>query len=187
MHLFLIPLLLGFTFNAASALTTAFSRRWGEKKGSLVTAVLRNILGIPVWAIGFFMAVRAPSPGLFTKTEVTEVAGLILVAAGGVIILMALSAIRGRAAAPSTQDQLIRAGLYAHVRHPIHSGTLLEFAGVLLLRPTRAVAIACALGVVWVLVQTGLEEYDLRERLPDYRDYMDQVPRFLPRLLRKRR
>jgi len=187
MFLFLLPLLLGFTFNAASALTTAFSRHWGEKKGSLATGVLRNVLGIPVWAIGFLMAVRAPSPRLFTKTDAIQAAGLILVGAGALIILLALSSIRSRAAVPSIRDHLVRTGLYGRMRHPIHSGTLLEFAGLVLLRPTRAVAIACALGFVWVLVQTGLEEYDLGQRLPDYRDYIDQVPRFLPRLHPKKR
>lgn len=186
MYLFIIPLLLGFTFNAASALTAAYSRRWGEKEGSRVTLVLRDILGIPVWATGFLMAVRAPSPRLFMKTGVSQAAGLMLVGAGALIILLALSAIRSRAAAPSTRDHLVRTGLYGRMRHPIHSGTLLELAGLLLLSPTRAVAIACTLGFVWVLVQTGLEEYDLRQRLPDYRDYMNEVPRFLPRLRPKR-
>jgi protein-S-isoprenylcysteine O-methyltransferase Ste14 len=185
MFLFLIPLLLGFTFNAVSALTTAFSRRWGKRRGSLVTAILRNVLGIPVWAIGFLLAARAPSPGLFAKTIVIDAVGIILIALGGVIIVVALLAIRSRAAVPATTDPLIRSGLYFHVRHPIHSGTILEFAGLFLLHPTQTIALACILGTLWVLVQTKLEEYDLLQRLPAYREYMKQVPRFYPRRRKK--
>ena len=37
--LFLIPLVLGFAFNLASAFTGAYSRRWGEKCGSVITII----------------------------------------------------------------------------------------------------------------------------------------------------
>ncbi len=86
---------------------------------------------------------------------------------------------------PSTQDALAQNGIYAHVRHPIHAGTLLEFIGLFIVMPTQVVTLACVLGIAWVLVQTRLEEYDLLQRLPGYRDYMDRVPRFLPRLWTK--
>jgi protein-S-isoprenylcysteine O-methyltransferase Ste14 len=82
---------------------------------------------------------------------------------------------------PSTRDTLVHSGIYAHVRHPIHTGTFLEFMGLLLLIPTQTVTLACTVGLAWVLVQTRLEERDLLQRLPDYREYMNRVPRFLPR------
>jgi hypothetical protein len=53
MFIFLVPLMFGFAANLASAFTTAFSRRWGERRGAVITAVLRDILGIPVWVLGF--------------------------------------------------------------------------------------------------------------------------------------
>lgn len=67
----------------------------------------------------------------------------------------------------------------------MHTGTMLEVVGIFLLVPTQAVAIACLLGIVWVIIQTKCEEYDLLQRLPEYREYMHQVPRFLPRLRSK--
>ncbi len=179
---FLIPLLLGFTANLASAFTTAFSRRCGDRIGSAITVILRDVLGIPVWAIGLVFAFRTPSPLLFESAVATEMIGVLLIAVGSVIILVALVAIRLRAAAPSTRDSLVQNGLYAHVRHPIHTGTLLEFVGLFLIRPTQTVALACAAGIVWVLIQTRVEELDLLQRLPGYREYMNRVPRFLPRL-----
>jgi protein-S-isoprenylcysteine O-methyltransferase Ste14 len=186
MYLFLIPLLIGFVCNTASAFTTAFSKRWGQSRGSLITFILRNILGIPVWALGYLLAVQTSATLFFETTPTSKVIGWLFIIAGGAIILIALISIRARAGAPSVSDSLVRTGLYKRVRHPIHAGTILEFAGIFLLFPTQAVALACGLGVVWVMIQTKCEEHDLMQRLPEYREYMHQVPRFLPRLRIKR-
>jgi len=181
MFFFLIPLMVGFAANLASAFTTAYSRRWGDRRGSLLTILLRDILGIPVWALGFVLAFVQKSPVPLFASPAARLLGWLLIAAGGAIILVALAVLRYRAAAPSVRDALVQSGLYGLIRHPIHSGTMLEFAGLFLARPTITVAAACVLGVVWVLVQTELEERDLLRRLPDYREYRARVPRFLPR------
>lgn len=139
---------------------------------ALVTVVLRDILGIPVWAVGFGLAARAKAPLLFAKTSASSAAGIILIIGGSGIIIAALAAIRSKAAAPSLTDGLVRKGLYAHVRHPIHSGTFLEFAGLFLLKPSAPVAVACVLGTIWIFVQSFLEESDLAQRIPAYPEYM---------------
>jgi protein-S-isoprenylcysteine O-methyltransferase Ste14 len=178
MFLFLLPLVLGFAFNLTSAFTTALSRRWGERRGSLLTVIFRDVLGIPVWAIGFVLAVRTPSSTLIVPTPFTEIGGWFLVGVGATIIVASLVTIRLQAARASISDPLVHSGMYAYVRHPIHTGTLLEFVGLFLIKPTQTVAIACALGVVWVLLQTRFEELDLVQRIPSCREYMSRVPRF---------
>lgn len=177
---FLVPLLIGFALNVASAYTTEWSERWGERRGRQVTFILRNILGIPVWAVGVVLAMRTPSPGLFSASPALELAGTILLGAGCVIIGLALHALRAKAALPSTHDSLVEHGLYGRVRHPIHSGMFLVWVSLVLVRPTVVVALAGAIGAVWTLVQTGAEESDLLRRIPAYRDYMRRVPRFIP-------
>jgi protein-S-isoprenylcysteine O-methyltransferase Ste14 len=179
---FLIPLVIGFTLNVASAYTAEWSARWGERCGELVTAVLRNVLGIPVWAVGLILAVRTASPDLFAAGPVAELLGWLLLAAGCVIIALALHALRATAALPSARDALVERGLYARVRHPIHAGMFLVWISLVLVHPTVAVALASALGAVWTLVQTGAEESDLVRRIPAYTEYMKRVPRFVPRV-----
>ena len=152
MFFFLIPLIIGFTFNVLSAFTAAFSRKWGDRRGSLATLLFRDILGIPVWMIGFCLASLAPAPYLFGRAPGVEIAGWCLIAAGGLIIVVALISIRLRSLAPTRKDFLARSGLYAKIRHPIHSGTILEFLGLVLVRPSATLGLACALGVIWVLV-----------------------------------
>jgi protein-S-isoprenylcysteine O-methyltransferase Ste14 len=180
-YVFLLPLLFGFSCNLASAFTAAFARRWGPKRGALVSAILRDVLGIPVWALGFGLAAWAPAPKLFAPGLTTDLAGWALVAAGGGIIVLALVTLGGRAAWPSVNDTLAQTGLYARVRHPLHTGALLEFAGLALLCPSAPMALTCGIGWLWVYVQTWLEERDLVQRMPGYGAYMQRVPRFVPR------
>jgi protein-S-isoprenylcysteine O-methyltransferase Ste14 len=179
--LFIVLLIIGFLFNLLSAFTAEFSRRFGNRIGSLLTILFRDVFGIPVWAAGFCLAALAHAPDLIARSPGIELAGWILTAAGGLIIFTALVTIRRRALAPSTGDALARSGPYAHVRHPIHSGTILEFLGLFLLRPSATIGLACALGAVWVMILTLFEERDLLQRMPEYREYMDRVPRFLPK------
>lgn len=178
---FLIPLLAGFAFNAASAFTAIYSGWLGVRGGRMVSIILRDVLGIPVWAIGYVMATRTTSNLLFSPSRFTSILAWLVIFAGTVVILSGLMTIRWRAAAPSMQDTLVTHGIYAHIRHPLYSGMLLELAGLLLWIPRVTVLIACLLGWLWVIVQARLEEMDLQQRLPAYREYMQRVPRFIPR------
>jgi protein-S-isoprenylcysteine O-methyltransferase Ste14 len=184
---FLAPLVVGFALGAASTFTTAFSRRWGERIGQRVTFVLRNVLAFPLWVAGLGLAVRTPSPALFDPPRPVQALGWLLLAAGSVLQLLALLALRSRALMPSMRDTLVAQGPYAHIRHPIYAGLLLQLAGLVLLRPTRAAAIACSIGVAWVFIQARCEEADLLQRLPAYREYMKRLPRFVPRVGTRRR
>ncbi len=185
--MFLLPLLIGFGFNLASAFTAFFCRALGEARGRAATFVLRNVLGIPVWTAGLALAVRTRSARILPPSTALEAAGWVLLAAGCVLITAALFAIGTRAALPSTSDALVTSGPYGRVRHPIHSGMLLALAGLVLLKPTRATGLASLLAVGWVLLQSRCEEFDLLQRLPSYRAYMARVPRFVPRLRRPAR
>jgi protein-S-isoprenylcysteine O-methyltransferase Ste14 len=182
MYAFTVLVLIGFVCHMASAFTSVYSTKWGERKGTLVTILLRDIFGIPVWGSGFALAAIVKSPLLYSPGIGAIGFGWFLVTAGAAVIVIALWTIRMRAAAPTARDALAESGIYARIRHPIHSGTILEFVGVLLIRPSAALALACALGLVWVLLQTRFEEWDLLQRIAGYRGYMDRVPRFFPLL-----
>jgi protein-S-isoprenylcysteine O-methyltransferase Ste14 len=181
MFLFLIPLLLGFLLNSASAFTAFYSRHLGERGGRLASVVLRDVVGIPLWAIGYAMAVLANSTRLFNPIFISSALAWLLILAGVIIIFAGLVSLRWRAVAPSIQDTLADQGIYAHIRHPLYSGMVLELAGLFLWIPKVSVLVACILGVVWVMIQARLEEMDLVERIPAYQDYMPRVPRFVPK------
>lgn len=75
----------------------------------------------------------------------------------------------------------------SHIRHPIYSGIMLALAGLALLRPTPTVILAAAVAAGALLVQARLEEVDLLQRLPSYREYTEEVPQFIPRVGRTTR
>ena len=182
MYLFLLPLLLGFSCDLASAFTGFYSRRLGDEWGTAVSLGLRGVLGLPVWALGFALAMRAPSAPLIAPSPILRLAGWALIAAGGALIGGGLITLGRRMFLPSAGDALIESGLYALVRHPMDSGAGLIFIGLFLLIPTLTVAIAAGLGLIWLTLQTRAEEVDLLGRLPAYRDYMARVPALIPRI-----
>lgn len=186
MYWFLIPLLVGFAFAGASAFTAAYSRRFGERGGRLATSILRNLLGIPLWLLGFIMAWQAPSPQLWASHLMTAPQAWILIMVGSVLVIWGHLQLGWRTHMPSVRDTLVRHGLYAHVRHPIYAGSVPIFVGLALLKPTGTVLVACAIAIAWLFVQARLEEIDLLQRLPAYRGYMQEVPGFVPRWRRKR-
>lgn len=183
-YFFLVPLLLGLALAGASAFTTAYSRRWGERGGQMVTSLLRNFLGIPLWLVGFILAWLKPVPLLFISGGGTSALGWLLVIAGVVPFLWGHAVLGRPTHMPSVLDTLCRLSLYAYVRHPIYAGGLLVLVGLALLKPTVTVVLACGISFGWLILQALLEEIDLVQRLPEYQEYMKQVPRFLPRLSR---
>ena len=181
MFVFLIPLTLGFVLAGASAFTAAYSRWWGEAGGRIATSILRNFLGIPLWLLVFFLAWIQPAAPFFSPSVMSFVLGWSLILVGSIPVLWGHVQLGWRTHMPSVRDTLVRHGLYAHVRHPIYSGGILILIGLALLKPTLAVALASVLAALFLVVQAFLEEIDLLQRLPAYREFMEQVPRFFPR------
>jgi len=175
----------GFALVGASAFTAYYSKLWGEKGGQLVTMILRNLLGIPLWFTGFVLAWLAPSPFLFNPGLWTQLLSAFLIVAGSIPFIWGHIELGWRTHMPSVKDTLVRHGLYAYVRHPIYDGGFLIIIGIALFKPTLVFVIACVLGIIWLDVQARLEEIDLLQRMPDYKDYMKEVPRFILRISKR--
>ena len=185
MYLFLIPLLLGFALVGASAFTAAYVRRWGEKRGEMASRVLRNLLGIPLWLFGAIVAFLSPAPYWIVSGGAIKSLGWLFIAGGSIPFIWGHFVLGKPTHMPSVRDKLMRESLYAYVRHPIYSGGMVMCVGLALLKPTSTFVVACAFGIIWLIIQARLEEVDLLQRLPDYRQYMKEVPRFIPRLSRR--
>lgn len=186
MYRFLIPLLAGFVLAGASAFTTAFSRKWGERGGQVTTSVLRNLLGIPLYFLGLVLAWQVAQPAQFDSTLTVRSLAWGLIVGGSILVIVGHLQLGWRTHMPSLGDTLVTSGLYARVRHPIYAGAVPIFAGVALLHPTTAFIVACALSIAFLLIQARLEEVDLIERIPAYRQYIQDVPALLPRFGAKR-
>jgi len=182
---FLLPLIAGFCSHLASSFTTGFSSRCGNRIGTLISIILRDVTGIPLWATGYLLAIKESAALIFQPGKIISGIGWALIVAGGLVIIVALASIRIRAAAPGRDDKLVDNGIYSVIRHPIHTGSGMEFIGIFLLWPTLKVAMAMIVGFAWILLQSWLEERDLNKRMPAYREYSGRIPRFFPHLFRK--
>ncbi len=81
---------------------------------------------------------------------------------------------------PSARDTVVQHGLYAYTRHPIYAGGAIVMPGLVLIRPRLTVLVASSLAFVWFFLWARLEEIDLVQRIPEYREYLCEVPRFIP-------
>lgn len=186
MYRFLLPLLSGFVLAGASAFTAAYSRRWGERGGRMITSLLRNMLGIPLYFYGLVLAWKTAAPLLLMSGPVSQGLGWLLILAGALPVIIGHVQMGWRTHMPSVRDALMSRGLYAHIRHPIYAGGLLIFVGLALLQPSVPWLLACALSCVFFIIMGRLEEIDLLQRMPEYREYMGRVPRLIPRIISNR-
>jgi protein-S-isoprenylcysteine O-methyltransferase Ste14 len=83
------------------------------------------------------------------------------------------------------ESKLLTEGIYARVRHPRYSSTLVGMTGFALLTNYSGVYLVVALTLPAIYLITILEERELLVRFGDeYRRYQEEVPRFLPRVRR---
>ena len=77
--------------------------------------------------------------------------------------------------------RVVTTGPYAHVRHPMYSGTMLFFAGTPLLLGSWWGVVLAPLFVLLFAIRAGIEERALLAGLPGYADYTARVRyRLLP-------
>ena len=80
---------------------------------------------------------------------------------------------------------VVRAGIYARVRHPRYLEYMLTFVGLALLTGAVGIFLLAIITILLYLIVAPLEERELREHYgPEYEAYAREVPRFLPHLRR---
>ena len=88
---------------------------------------------------------------------------------------------------PAAGGALITEGIYSHLRHPRYVQVMLGLAGFALFTNYLALYALLAICTPLIYLVVLLEERELRHRFgEDYERYCRDVPRFLPRLLRRR-
>lgn len=81
----------------------------------------------------------------------------------------------------STNNKLIVKGIYAYVRHPLYTGTILVLIAMFLYLPTVSLAIFCIISFIYIEIGSRLEERKLTEEFGDeYVLYCKTVKRYFP-------
>ena len=126
-----------------------------------------------------------PAGDLWPRGAITSVLGGVLVATGAAVAVLAglrLGPNLTPTPLPKEDGELVTAGFYQYVRHPIYTGVLLAAAGVLVFQASIAHIVGFVL--VWgVLTLKALgEEKMLAEKYEGYASYATRTGRFLPRV-----
>ena len=84
---------------------------------------------------------------------------------------------------PYTQLAFKTPWLYRHMRHPLYVGLMIGLWAA----PTMTVAhlVFALLCTAYIFVGTRLEEKDLENALPEYKQYKQEVPMFMPNIGKK--
>jgi len=83
--------------------------------------------------------------------------------------------------------EMIRAGIYARIRHPRYMGSFLAIIGACLLAGTSTMWIVASLWAVLMLVAISFEEREMRNRFGSaFEEYCHRVPRFVPLIAKPR-
>jgi len=83
------------------------------------------------------------------------------------------------------KHSLVISGPYRWIRHPMYSFTFLALIGFSLLSANWFIGVTGLLAFILLVVRTPLEEKKLIEKFGDeYREYMKDTNRFLPRLFK---
>ena len=84
--------------------------------------------------------------------------------------------------------EVVRGGIYAHLRHPRYLGYILTFFALALLTGAFGFFALAIVTVLMYVIVAPLEERELRKRFgAAYDAYAREVPRFIPRLRRRLR
>lgn len=142
---------------------------------------LAQTLLLFAFAAAFFLDT---GPHLYTAGTPGTV-GTVLCAVGLLLMLLAFASIRWSiqiAPEPRVGAQLVTRGVYKRLRHPIYTAILVLVVGLLLRKPTVAMAIMAAVVIAFLVVKARFEETLLLVRYPEYAEYRTRTWGIVPLL-----
>ncbi len=137
------------------------------------------------WLLAFVASYWVPFTALAAGAGRTLVPGwgtLTLSWLGLVIVLYARLSLGRNIGLVPAQRRIVTTGAYGWVRHPIYTGVFVNYLALVLLRFSSGNLLLVALGALWFIVKSVVEERFLAAD-PEYAAYVRQVPwRWVPGL-----
>jgi len=149
--------------------------------------VLYNLLSIILLAYLVFKLSQSLPIDNF-QLNVLSIVGAYFCAMGVYALFLAFKAFDSKAflgLKPETYPpQLIRSGIYQHVRHPLYTGTFFIFLGAVVIFPVPAMMGAFMATVLYIIIGIQLEEKKLIALFGEaYKDYKKEVKAIIPKVI----
>lgn len=161
----------------------AFSRLGNENSWRIIYTVISTV---GILFLFFKMATIIEDP-LWPENTLIKFVSFVCITYGLIIIKLSFKNQSVRVFLTKedrfTKSTLKTSGIYAKVRHPLYSGTILIFLGLFLFIPKISTAIALAITLLYLAVGIRLEEKKLILKFGDkYVSYKKEVPALIPGL-----
>lgn len=152
----------------------------GEHKigdaGQLVFAVLFLI----VWIADSFFFEFSTFLNDIIPNAIRTAAGLLVLILAGYLSMAGMKTVFGEV---REKPQVIRKGVFGIVRHPIYLAEILTYLGLLLISLSIVSAVIWVLAIIFLFIISRYEERLLLDFFgEEYREYMNEVPMWIPKL-----
>jgi protein-S-isoprenylcysteine O-methyltransferase Ste14 len=179
----LVPALVLTAFNLCSGVLLLAMRRPVEPPrglGEVVIPTLATLLNAAYNATSWFPA--RISARLLPPSAASMLSSALLTVAGWAVSLFALWHLRRSFAVFVQAGELVRAGPYRYVRHPMYAGYLFVIAGMVVARPSIALLLLSSAQIGIMLYRARLEEGKLLATHGErYRELRTQTGLLFPR------
>lgn len=123
---------------------------------------------------------RFPFPWIIISMIIQSVIGVVLLIEVRQTGILSITGIRELFIKEKPSDKLNTAGLYKYVRHPIYSLGLV-FMWLFPVMTTNLFSLWLAISI-YIFIGAALEERKLLVVFPDYKNYQERVPMFVPKI-----
>lgn len=178
-NLFLIPLIMAFIGQASAFLMRLTAPTFGQWLYRLadILAVLSGLALL--WSLAWSLMAQAVR--LDVVTPLATLLGFAAVVLGVGLTLWSAFTLGGKTFLGGSEDEIVERGPYRSLRRPMGMGVYLMGVGAALVSGKDSVWVWLAVFFVVSLLLFELEEWELRQRIPDASDYLARTPRFIPR------
>ncbi len=177
---FVLTLLAGGLAGASAVLLRRAADTLGRPLALLPLAL--DVAAAGAFAFSFGWAWSMSHPSRATGFALFVLLGMISLLGGIALVVQGLS-VRGfgvlRGESPARYQSRTP---YRQLRRPIAAGVMLMALGVAFLVDTIVMWVCFGLWLVTVHLLLDMREWELKERFPECRDYLQRTPRYLPRL-----
>jgi protein-S-isoprenylcysteine O-methyltransferase Ste14 len=178
-NLFLIPLIMAFIGQTSvylMRLTAPNFGRWLYRLADILS--LLSALSL-MWSLVWALMSQAVRLDVISPLEtLLGFAGVLL---GAGLTLWSVFTLGGKSFFGGPADEIVDRGPYGSLRRPMGVGIYLVGVGAALISGKEAVWIWLGAFFVLSLLLFELEEWELRQRIPEAADYLTRTPRFIPR------
>ncbi len=181
-----VGVMLAPTFLMEVAVAISFLIRDQPKAATKTLRARLSAYGGSFFAVVFLQIGQRSYPEWFVPkdTPFAPIA-IILWLVGTVLAAYAVWHLRYAFSIEPAARRLVTSGPYAFARHPVYTGYVAQYVGMLIMFPSWPFALALTVWAAAMIDRMYLEEAVLRKAFPEYVDYKRRVGALFPRPVRR--